>query len=367
MAFVPILPTRTLSTNVQFAHSIKRARVTRFGKQSIDDERSEVSSKRPSQQRVRRLVTGRVTVDPGSVSLLKTMERPPRVAVTRERGKNQALMEAVEQLYEFIEVIELPSVATFPLPEAMDLPRILSGAKYDADDQFADATKGTEDSAQNGFDWIAVTSPEAAAFIINAWREARCPALPKLAVVGRATAAAFDTVGVDVSFVPSKATGRTLCAELPPRDGGTGRVLYATSLKASGDIEQGLREKGYDVMRLNVYTTETAVFDNTMKTLGSKSDIVTFGSPSAVRGWIENIGLNEHMIVACIGETSAKAARKAGFTRVHFPQQPGLDGWLVAISEAMAVFNANKASGSVGGGRVNVEVMTDKDGNIYKA
>lgn len=366
MAFVPILPVRTLSTNVHIAHSAKRARITRFGKQSFGDQQVGDSLNLSSRQRTRRLITAQVYLHPGSVSLLKTMERPPRVAVTRERGKNTSLIEAIEHLFEHVEVVELPSVATFPLPAAKDLPRILSGTEYDADDQFRTGMKNDGDSGQQWFDWIVVTSPEAANFVINAWREARCPPLSKLAVVGRATAASFDAVGIDVSFIPSKATGRTLCTELPERDGGTGRVLYATSLKASGDIERGLHEKGYDVMRVNAYTTETAVFDKTMKGLGSKTDIVTFGSPSAVRGWMENIGLNEYMIVACIGETSAKEAKKAGFTRVHFPQQPGLDGWMVAVSEAMGVFNANKASGHLGGGAINVELRTDKDGKIYK-
>lgn len=364
MAFISSVALQRAARKVDAERCVKRARGARFGPRRLDGERNAPETVRRNGHFIKSRVTAQVSIHPGSVGMMKTLQRPARVSVTRERGKNGALMEAIEQMFDFIEVVELPCVETRRLPGAQQLEAILCASTRDAGENLGDNASSRDVHTLSEFEWMVVTSPEAAAGIIHAWRQARCPALPKVAAVGRATAGAFDAVGVTVSFVPSRATGRTLCAEFAEGDG---RVLYATSLKAGRDIEEGLRGKGYDVLRLNTYTTESVDFDSTMKTLAGSTDIVTFASPSAVRAWVGNVGVNDDVVVACIGETSADAAREAGFTRVHFPQQPGLDGWVVAVCEAMSVFEANKESGRVGGGRVDVDVVTDKDGKIYKA
>ena len=38
---------------------------------------------------------------------------------------------------------------------------------------------------------------------------------------------------------------------------------------------------------------------------------------------------------ACIGSTTAIFAEKQGFEHVHFPEQPGIDGFVSAILEAL--------------------------------
>lgn len=361
MAFVFSTPRQITENQTSLSQVIKRPRHILIANGIIRKKPTSVSGEAQSSERYEKITPkARARLDPGSVPLFKTTERPARIAVTRERGKNDALMEATRRLFLGVEVIELPSVSSFALPGAHALVNFLKGSALDG----AVSTDG-ETSKTAPFDWIIITSPEAASYVINAWRDANCPQLPKIAAVGRATSTMLHAVGIDVAFVPSKATGKTLCAELPKRDGGTGRILYPTSLKASEEIKKGLLEKGYHVTRVDAYTTETVKFDDMMKFLGSKTDIVTFGSPSAVRGWVENIGVNEDVIVACIGETSAAAARKAGFSRVHFPQQPGLDGWMVAVSEAMTVFETHKRSGRVGGGSITPILEEDENGNTY--
>lgn len=39
--------------------------------------------------------------------------------------------------------------------------------------------------------------------------------------------------------------------------------------------------------------------------------------------------------VACIGSTTAIAAEKQGFQRVYFPDQPGIEGFVSAITDAL--------------------------------
>lgn len=43
----------------------------------------------------------------------------------------------------------------------------------------------------------------------------------------------------------------------------------------------------------------------------------------------------DDMAIACIGSTTAIAAEKAGFGNVHYPEQPGIDGFVTAVTDAL--------------------------------
>jgi len=61
---------------------------------------------------------------------------------------------------------------------------------------------------------------------------------------------------------------------------------------------------------------------------------VALASPSATEIWAERVGTRHP--AACIGETSADACRRAGFSQVFFPESPGLDSWADAVEQALA-------------------------------
>lgn len=251
---------------------------------------------------------------PRSVDEIPT---PVRIALTREQGKNDALRQGVEAIFPYAETLDLPCVETVRGEDRDHLPARL-----------ADRTPG----------WVVVTSPEAAAVFIAGWRKAGCPPLGRIAAVGKATGDALRAVGLDVDFEPSKATGKTLVKEFPEPVKEQESVLYPASAKASGDVVSGLVAKGYSVLRLNTYSTECVNMSKMHKILAEDCHIVTFASPSAVRGWVANVGVSEDIAVACIGETSAKAAKSAGFSQVHYPERPGIEGWISAICEAMKLY-----------------------------
>lgn len=262
-------------------------------------------------------------VNPEAEPLLQTLGTPARVALTREVDKNESLFNIVRQLRDDIEVVELPCVETVPGPDVDILPDVVR---------------------TGGYDWIVLTSPEAVNVFLRAWRKAKCPPLPRLAAVGRATGDGLRAVGLDVAFEPSKATGVVLSAELPMdlseehlSDGHKPRVLYAASARAANTVQNGLSDRGFDVHRLNSYSTEEKKFDELMLDIARDVHVVTFASPSQVSGWVRNCGVKPSLAVACIGETSATAARKAGFVKVHYPHNPGLQGWVEAIEEALKV------------------------------
>jgi uroporphyrinogen-III synthase len=96
------------------------------------------------------------------------------------------------------------------------------------------------------------------------------------------------------------------------------------------------------VTRLNTYSTEkvTAVDPDAMA-LALAADVVTFGSPSAVKAWLALSGLADeegrgaHPLYACIGGTSARACDKVGLPGVLFPESPGVDGWERVVLDAL--------------------------------
>lgn len=90
---------------------------------------------------------------------------------------------------------------------------------------------------------------------------------------------------------------------------------------------------------------------------------MALASPSAAKAWLEVIaggGSDDNdptstsssssdsvcggVAAACIGSTTADAARKAGFERVFAPEEPGLAGFVEAVVEALEEMKKKKNS-----------------------
>ncbi|XP_062159130.1 uroporphyrinogen-III synthase, chloroplastic isoform X5 [Alnus glutinosa] len=190
----------------------------------------------------------------------------PRVVVTRERGKNGKLIKALAK--HGINCLELPLVQHTHGPDRDMLSSVIS----------ADTT----------FDWIVITSPQAGSVFLEAWKAAGTPNV-NVGVVGAGTASVFEDVkqfskqSLNVAFAPSKATGKVLASELP-KNGKRCRVLYPASAKASNEIEEGLSGRGFEVTRLNTYTTVPVQHvDPVLLKQALSTPVVTVASPSAVR------------------------------------------------------------------------------------
>ncbi|CAL5006436.1 unnamed protein product [Urochloa decumbens] len=246
---------------------------------------------------------------------------PPDVVVTRERGKSAKLIAALEK--HNIQSLELPLIEHVDGPDTDRLPDVLRNDK---------------------FDWIIITSPEAAAVFLKGWMAAGSPKV-RVAVVGAGTARVFDEVSqldhqsLEVAFSPSKAMGKILASELPRGSESTCKVLYPASAKASHEI-QGLSDRGFYVTRLNTYTTVPVedVEPLTLK-LAISAPVVAVASPSALKAWLKLISKanNWDNSIACIGETTGSAAKKLGLKSVYYPTTPGLEGWVESILEALRV------------------------------
>ncbi|XP_048130221.1 uroporphyrinogen-III synthase, chloroplastic isoform X8 [Rhodamnia argentea] len=197
-------------------------------------------------------------------------------------------------------------------------------------------------AVDDAFDWIVITSPEAGSVFLEAWKAAGNPNV-KVGVVGTGTASIFDKVmqgdgTLNVAFTPSKATGKVLASELPRIGNEKCRVLYPASAKASTEIEEGLSNRGFEVTRLNTYSTiPVSHVDEIILKEALSAPVVAVASPSAVRAWLNLIREPESWTnsVACIGETTASAAKRLGLKRVFYPKHPGLEGWVASIREAL--------------------------------
>jgi uroporphyrinogen-III synthase len=279
------------------------------------------------------------------------------IALTREVGKNDALASAIQSCAEMmrqnqyavtLQTYELPCIQHADGPNFDQLKEIL----------FQQATAA---NATTYYDYVVITSPEAAKVLASAWPWTNTDISGttlvnspiKVVAVGNATEVALRNAGIDVSFVPSKATAQTLVKELPPVPYDSGdrvtNVLYPASAKAADVIVNGLEERNvFSVKRLDTYDTVPAQWDTTQQEQAQMCTIVCFASPSAIKGWISNIeavGINPNgYIAACIGETSAAACRKLGWddSSIFYPkEQPGMEGWVEAIMEAAATIAAD--------------------------
>lgn len=235
-----------------------------------------------------------------------------KIALTREDGANGKLAE----LLDGCDVLELPCI------------------------QFGDGEDTDRlPTALTAHDIIVITSPQAAAVFLQAWESVGKPVGLKVATVGKGTTKPLAKAGINPIFEPSDATAETLAEELPSSLGKT--VLYPSSAIAENTLAKGLEQRGFEVTRLNTYSTVPAVWSAEQTQQAQAVDIVSFGSPSAVKTWAEKAGTDYTAVV--IGPTSAKAATTAGFKRVVAPGggSKGLEAWADTIKQVaseMTVF-----------------------------
>ena len=224
------------------------------------------------------------------------LSKTPLVALTRELGANDKVL----ALLDGVKCVELPCIA---FSKGIDFDRLTSELKL--------------------HDAVVISSPQSASVLGEAWERA---GRPKLAVasVGKGTTLALEKVGIPPIFEPSDATAKVLAKELPAHLGPS--VLYPTSNLAADTLQDDLESRGFEVTRLETYTTQPSVWTTAELERAKAVDIVAFASPSAVRSWAERVGTDFMAVV--IGPTSAKAAKELSFKEVISPQNSkGLQAW----------------------------------------
>ena len=250
------------------------------------------------------------------------------MALTREQGKNSKLRTALLKQLPSLRPVEVPCITH------------ADGPDYDS----------LQDTLiLQHWDYVAVTSPEAARVLQSAWNKCNFQKKPAITAVGTATKAVLEKAGIDVAFVPSKATAQTLVQELPFPESSSQqppRVLYPTSARAKKTLQEGLTKRGFEVTRLDTYDTVAAVWSEDEQKEARQAKIACFASPSAIQGWLQNT--STRVLAACIGETSAQACRENGWEEadIFYPQDnPGMEGWVQAIIKAAEATTMRQCAG----------------------
>jgi uroporphyrinogen-III synthase len=162
--------------------------------------------------------------------------------------------------------------------------------------------------------------------------------------VGPSTAEELARHGIKADLIPTEHTGEALVTALGR---GTGRVLLPRVAGAPEKLVEQLKSNGWKCEVVVAYVNLPATDDSfeAEQLRRGEFDIVTFASPSAVRGFISLVGAPEDLalttdaagdkFVACIGPSTAEAAGDAGFDVAVVAEEHTADGLVRALTEAM--------------------------------
>ena len=192
-----------------------------------------------------------------------------------------------------------------------------------------------QDAAGGHYRWVVFTSASG----VRVWW-ARAKALgvgapdARVAVVGDSTAAALAERGIQVDLVPDPFTTAALGEAFPK---GKGRVLLARADIATESLEDVLRAKGWEPVRVDAYRVRaaTAVPEEARRAIEQQEvDAVVFTSPSTVEGYLSLAVAARRPPAVCIGPVTAAAAVRVGFEVAAVAQPHTEDGLIEALISA---------------------------------
>ncbi|NLG74139.1 MAG: uroporphyrinogen-III C-methyltransferase [Chloroflexi bacterium] len=199
-----------------------------------------------------------------------------------------------------------------------------------------------------GYNWIIFTSRNAVQFfgdrLFAQGCDARSLSSVRLAAVGPRTAAALRPYGLKADFIPSYAHGKSLAKEMTAL---SGRVVLVPHAEGSPPLTvPDLLSQGYQVEAVPAYRvcTEIEPPDSLTELIAGEADVVTFFSPAAVRGLTNMLAqqgcdpvrtLNS-FTTACVGPTTAQAARTAGLRVDIVAAEQSVEGMCQALAQWVA-------------------------------
>lgn len=203
------------------------------------------------------------------------------------------------------------------------------------------------------YDWLIFTSANGVRFFFPFVKK-ETP-LPKVAVVGKKTAAALKTYGVSPAAIPSEFVAEGMIEALKPLVKPRDRVLLVKGNLARPVLRDALINMGADVTDLIVY--ETLMNESGKEQLlyllrERKLDVITFTSSSTVQSFIrmmekEDIAsLLSGCVIACIGPITKETAEKAGLAVHICPDEYTIDDM---IKEMELYFAKRTMEGKING------------------
>ncbi len=173
------------------------------------------------------------------------------------------------------------------------------------------------------YSWVLFTSKNAVTFFVQELKRRQIvfPSTVAIAAVGPETARSLRKAQLRVNVVPKEFTVRDMVASMGNVKGQ--HILFPRSAIAPLDAVRTLRKKGGHVRTISLYTTTASPLTAVTKRAISAGHYthVIFRSPSGIRGMLRQLDHSEKravkkIIAECIGPTTARAARLAGFKKV---------------------------------------------------
>ncbi len=238
-------------------------------------------------------------------------------------GKSVVVTRASHQSGELITALRETGAEVVPAPAIAVVPPLDGGQPLD------DALLRLE-----RFSWIAFTSSNAVSALMA--RAARRGVLKKfdglrLAAIGPSTASkVLSELKREPDLVPSKNDGLSLAQAFPaptPDD----HVLVPMASDGRPELSDTLESKGWKVNRVAAYRTVFPSLADDVVKRAIKADVVTFASPSAVKGHIEQTGGRTASKIVAIGQTTAEECRVQGLEVAGVAESQTTEGLIRAV------------------------------------
>jgi uroporphyrinogen-III synthase len=154
--------------------------------------------------------------------------------------------------------------------------------------------------------------------------------------VGLVTARALASAGLPCDIAATGGGAEGIAAALVDVELNGRRCLMPQAEGARPFLAAWLRERGAQVITLPLYRTVTDMDAGPAlrAALTDAVDVITFASPSAVTAFITLAGPSAPaQLIACIGETTADAARAAGLPVAVVSSQPTAQALAQAVAQ----------------------------------
>lgn len=193
-------------------------------------------------------------------------------------------------------------------------------------------------------DWILFTSVNAVQYFVqNSTKELiELVNNRKIGAVGEKTKKVLEEHDVNVTFMPSQFTGKTLATELCSIVGDGTKFLFIRGSLASDTVPTILNKNGHQVNLLTVYETipNISIKEELVQLLlRKKVDVITFLNPFSVMQFCyltdRAVSLKEleNLCIACIGEVTALEASQKGFKNIVVPNKSTIESLIQKIAE----------------------------------
>lgn len=235
-----------------------------------------------------------------------------RILVLRPEGQSEVIARLLTEAG--AEPVVVPAIEILPPEDISDIDAFIEDAGH--------------------FDWAVFTSVNGAGMVLQRMgQRGSLSASARVAAVGPATKEVLEAGGIRVTWVPERFTTEELARTLPkpgPPPGRHPRVALIRAQAADSRLEEIMRERGFEVRRIDAYQTVAIGAAEIRSALDSGVDAIAFTSASIVDSFVQAAGPDPRgAVVAVIGPATAEACRRAGLP-VDVEAQEHTTGGLVS-------------------------------------